>query len=216
MRMMAVIRAVLFDYGLVLTGPPDPAAKERMRALLGADEHVFHAAYWRQRHEYDRGTVTGPVYWHEIGMELGRTLDEREIAELIEHDVTLWTQPNLPMIDWAGQLRRSGLRTGVLSNLGDAMEHGVRQKFAWMEEFDHHTFSHRLRVIKPEAAIYAHAIEGLGLRAEEVLFVDDREENVAAARTMGLHAVRYGDHAEFVKELREARFEDLLLPDALS
>jgi putative hydrolase of the HAD superfamily len=81
-----------------------------------------------------------------------------------------------------------------------------------MAGFDHHTFSHRLRLIKPDAAIYRHAIEGLQVPAAQTLFVDDREENVDAARAAGLHALQYADHASFVRTLRAEKFEGLPFP----
>jgi putative hydrolase of the HAD superfamily len=209
---MGVIRAVLFDYGLVLSGPPDPAAWERMRAFFDVDEATFYAAYWRHRHEYDRGALNGPAFWAVLGEELGGPLNEAEVGELMQVDVELWTQPNQPMIDWAAELRRAGVKVGVLSNLGDAMEAGVMSRFAWLAEFNHRTFSHRLLMLKPEAAIYQHALEGLGVPADEVLFIDDRKENVEAAREAGMVAIQYLDHAGFVDEMRAENFEGLPLP----
>jgi putative hydrolase of the HAD superfamily len=153
---MPVIRAVLFDYGLVLSGPPEEAAWERIRELLGADEASLHAAYWRPRLDYDRSTLDGRGFWRVAARELGRSLREDEVAALMEADVELWTQPNQAMIDWAAALQRAGVRTGILSNIGDAMEEGVRLRCPWMADFDHHTFSHRLRMVKPEAEIYRH------------------------------------------------------------
>jgi putative hydrolase of the HAD superfamily len=211
---MTLIRGVLFDYGLVLSGPPDPVAWERIRSLLGADEGDFHAAYWRRRLDYDRGTFDGPGYWRETAQELGRSLSEAELATLLALDVELWTRPNQVMIDWAAEVSGCGVRTGILSNMGDAMEAGIVRRFAWMSGFTHSTFSHRVGSIKPEAAIYRDAIEGLGVPAEQVLFVDDREENVLAARANGMHALVYADHASFLKSLREAGFEGLPFPAA--
>jgi putative hydrolase of the HAD superfamily len=117
------------------------------------------------------------------------------------------------MINWAAALQRAGVRTGILSNIGDAMEEGVRLRCPWIANFDHHTFSHRLRMIKPQAEIYRHAVEGLQVPADEVLFVDDREENVEAARAVGLHAIQYVDHASFVTAMREGGFMGLPLPE---
>lgn len=209
---MSLIRAVLFDYGMVLCSAPDSAAWESMKSLLHTDEKRFHAAYWRRRLDYDRGALNGPAFWHETARELGRSLSEDELAALLDLDVTLWTQPNQPMIDWVQALRRAGVRTGILSNIGDAMEEGILRQCPWMTEFDHHTFSHRLRIIKPDAAIYRHAVEGLDVAAEQVLFIDDREENIEGAKAAGMHAIQYTDHASFVKALRQGEFEGLPFP----
>lgn len=216
---MTSIRAVLFDYGLVLSGPPDPAARQQMEHLLHADSASFHHAYWSHRDDYDRGILTGAAYWRTVARDLRQPVGEASLAPetlnaLLAADTALWTQPNQPMIDWAASLHRAGIRTGILSNLGDAMESGIRARFDWIGAFDHHTFSHRLGIAKPDAAIYRHAAEGLALPPHNILFIDDREPNIAAARTAGMTAIRYTDHESFLKELGNAAFQGLPLPAA--
>jgi HAD superfamily hydrolase (TIGR01509 family) len=49
---------------------------------------------------------------------------------------------------------------------------------------------------KPAAAAYEVAARTLGARPEELLFVDDREENCAAARALGMAAIRFVDAGE--------------------
>jgi putative hydrolase of the HAD superfamily len=207
---MTKIRAVLFDYGLVLCGVPDGAAWERMQSLLGADAESFHAAYWRYRDAYDRGALNGVAYWRTVAKDLRSDVDEQTLAALLEADVEHWGRPNEAMIAWAAALQRAGVRTGVLSNLGDAMEAGILARFEWLRAFTHHTFSHRLGIAKPDAAIYRHAAEGLRVKPEEILFVDDREENVEGARAAGMLAIQYGEHQAFVAEMHEAGLGELL------
>ncbi|SNS78111.1 putative hydrolase of the HAD superfamily [Granulicella rosea] len=198
---MSSVHAVLFDYGLVLCGPPDPAAWARMRAITGFDEPTLQKAYWTPRHEYDRGTYTGQGFWLEAGRIGGVALSDAQVEELIEADTDLWTQPNQPMIDWAARLQAAGVKTGILSNIGDAMEIGVRARMPWLAAFAHHTFSHNLKLAKPEQAIYRHAAEGLRTAPEHILFIDDKPENVAAAHEAGMQALQYTDHAVFLREL---------------
>jgi putative hydrolase of the HAD superfamily len=207
---MPHVTAVLFDYGLVLSGPPDPAAWERMKSLVHADEAGFHAAYWRHRNDYDRGALTAEAYWRNVAEDVRKTFDGALLEQLVEADTALWTQPNQPMIDWAAALQRAGVKTGILSNIGDAMETGVLSRCAWLSEFAHHTFSHRLGIAKPEAEIYRHAAEGLGVAPADILFIDDREENIAAARAAGMQAVQYTDHATFLRAMHDEGFGDLL------
>jgi putative hydrolase of the HAD superfamily len=199
---MTTIQAVLFDYGMVLSGPADPAAWAQMRTLLGVSEDQFNAAYWRSRDAYDRGTLSGIAYWRQVAEDVGRPIDEAMLTDLIAADTTLWTQENLPMIAWAAELQRRGVKTGILSNLGDAMEAGIRERFGWLEGFAHHTFSHRLGIAKPDAAIYTHAAAGLGLSPDEILFIDDRAVNVAAARESGMAGIVYADHPGFLEQMR--------------
>ena len=209
---MSPIEAVLFDYGLVLTGPADPAAWAGMKLVLGADESPYHEAYWAFRHAYDRGELSGLAYWHAVAERTGRSATESQVAELIALDTELWTQPNEEMIAWAARLQRAGVKTGILSNLGDAMETGILERFAWLGGFNHHTFSHRLRLAKPERAIYLHAANGLGCAPKKVLFIDDREENISGARAAGMVTIQYTGHDAFIAEMRRLSLDHLLNP----
>lgn len=211
---MPLIRAVLFDYGLVLSGPPDPVAQRRMETILNATHSELRSAYWRHRDNYDLGTLTGFRFWQIVGSELGHPLSERELAQLLEADVDLWTQPNQPIIDWAVALQSTGTLTGILSNMGDAMEDGITARFPWLSNFTERSFSHRLGVAKPDARIYRHAIAGLGVAAEQILFLDDRLENVEAAQALGINAIQYSSHEAFLRTFAEGGFTGVPNPTA--
>jgi len=196
----------------VLSGPPDPHAWERMKSLLQANEADFHAAYWRHREAYDRGALTAVTYWEAVASDLNRALDPSTLTGLNKADVALWTQPNHDMIAWADELQRAGYKTGILSNIGDGMEAGILARFDWLHRFDRHTFSHRLRMAKPDLAIYRYAAQGLGEDPSHILFVDDRKENILAARETGMFAVQYKSHTEFAEAMNSAGLQSLLHP----
>jgi putative hydrolase of the HAD superfamily len=204
------ITAVLFDFGQVLSGPPEAASWERLRTLLHSGEPAFAAAYWAHRHDYDRGTLNAKTYWKAVARDLHQPHSPELERDLIATDTALWTQPNQPMIDFAAGLQQRGIKTGILSNIGDAMEYGILAHFPWLTRFDHHTFSHRLKIAKPELEIYAHAAEGLRTPPAEILFLDDREENIVAARAAGMTAILYGTHPQFVADLRALHLAHLL------
>jgi putative hydrolase of the HAD superfamily len=206
------IDAVLFDYGMVLSGPPLPAAWARMLSITGLDETRFHPAYWAPRRAYDRGTHTGEEYWQVVGAHAGLTLDSAQITALIAADNDLWTQLNLPMLKWAQELQRAGVRTGILSNLGDAMAAGIFSRFDWIDGFHHCTWSYTLKLAKPEVAIYLHAAQGLETQPEKILFIDDREENIAGAALAGMQTIRYTTHEAFEIEMTQRGLTALLHP----
>jgi putative hydrolase of the HAD superfamily len=205
------IEAVLFDYGLVLSGPPDPVAWAGMREITGLDQNTLHDAYWTHRLDYDRGTHTGPSYWRTAAHHAGVTLTPAQIAALIEADTSLWTKPNQPMIDWALRLQSAGTRIGIVSNLGDSMTAGVLQRFPWLLSFDFCIWSHTLNVTKPAPAIYQAAAKGLRTPAPAILFIDDRPENIAGALAIGMQAIPYTNHELFLDELTTRGLRELWL-----
>ncbi|HXS13977.1 MAG TPA: HAD family phosphatase [Acidobacteriaceae bacterium] len=209
---MPQIRAVLFDFGLVLSGPPDPVARRRMETILNVSHPELRGAYWRHRDDYDLGVLNGVSFWRIVGAELGHPPTGDELAQLLQADVDLWTKPNQPMIDWAAALQSAGVSTGILSNMGDAMETGIAARFPWLAGFTHCTFSHRLGIAKPDERIYRYAIAGIGEPPQATLFIDDRLENVEAARMAGLRAIQYTSHGDFLRAFQDTGFTGLPLP----
>ena len=93
----------------------------------------------------------------------------------------------------------------MLSNMPHDMIVHVRQKFGWLQQFDHLTFSAEVGLIKPDAAIYEHSLRGIGVPASEALFVDDKEPNVQGARAVGMRAIRFQSVGQFAEDLKNAR-----------
>ena len=206
---MPNVEAILFDFGKVLSMPPGPAAWAQMQQIAGISEAQLEDRYWRSRDDYDEGLLTGDQYWRAIAGD-GVTPDA--LAALKAADVDLWTDMNQPMLAWVGQLHAAGFRTGILSNMPDAMAEGICERFDWIRNFDHAVWSHALKLRKPQPAIYVAAIEGLGVAADRILFLDDKEENIAAAHDAGMQAILYSDHGSFVQEMNRRGLAPLLLP----
>ncbi len=195
---MAYIQAVLFDFGKVLTLAPNQAAWSRMREIGRLSEAQLEERYWALRDDYDAGLFTGDVYWQRIA---SRELTTKELSALKTADVDLWTDMNMPMLEWVAALHAAGFPTGILSNMPDAMAEGLCARFDWIGNFDHTIWSHALKIRKPDLAIYAEAIRGLNVPAANILFIDDKQENIEAGRAAGLQAILYSDHERFVQEM---------------
>ena len=174
-----------------------------MLTISRLDEGPLLAGYWAHRHEYDRGALKGPVYWQAVAQHAGSEFDLAQVEALIAADTDLWTDMNLPMVEWAKRLQRAGIRTGILSNIGDSIAEGICAKLPWLSAFDHCTWSHALGMAKPERMIYEKTAESLKTAPQHILFVDDKEENIAAAKVVGMQAIRYDGHVEFEREMRE-------------
>ena len=205
------IDAVLFDYGMVLSGPPNPQAWSRMRSISGLDEANLHREYWAHRHPYDRGDHTGVAYWQLVGQHNNLAFTASQVDGLIDADTDLWGDLNQPMVEWARRLQHAGIPTGILSNIGDAMANGLLRRHDWLTAFDHCTWSYSLNLAKPEAAIYRHAADGLGTLPGRILFIDDRADNIEAARNFGMQVVQYQNHDQFLNEMHRRSFDALLL-----
>jgi putative hydrolase of the HAD superfamily len=195
------IRAVIFDYGMVLSHPQDPAALENLLAITGLDRDTFDNHYWAHRHAYDMGKLNGRSYWQQFAADASIELTATDIERLIENDVLMWCTINEPMLAWAQALAESGFRIGILSNMGEDTLSYMRQEFAWLGDFHHHTWSCELGIAKPDPGIYIYTCEKLGVAPSEALFLDDKIENVEAAQRVGLHAIQFTNITQLQQDL---------------
>ncbi len=200
------INAVILDYGEVLCHRASDEEFRRMAKLFGTEEKAFRTLWKKNRGAYDRGDMTAEAYWTAMANDTGARIDAGQLDEVCKWDVEMWANINAQMVTWLRQLRRAEIKTALLSNMHPAMISYLRENFDWLDLFDFKTFSAEVRLIKPDRAIYEHTLRGLGAKAEETLFVDDREINVRAARELGIHAVRFQSMEQLQGELRAMGF----------
>jgi putative hydrolase of the HAD superfamily len=183
------LQAVIFDYGNVLCAPQPRADVEAMAAILNAPVAAFEQAYWETREAFDAAAFSPEEYWAGIAAKLGREVSNHARERLIAVDNRSWSHPAPIMPDWASRLRSSGIRTAVLSNMPVTLRAYLESGVPWLPAFDHLTFSCDVRIAKPAAGIFHHCLDGLNAAPEATLFLDDREENVRAAQSLGIHSL---------------------------
>jgi putative hydrolase of the HAD superfamily len=110
-----------------------------------------------------------------------------------------------PLFALVRRVRRSGIRTAVLSN---ADAYAVEP--AWSDLFDAVVLSGVVGVAKPDPESYQITARRLGLAPRQCVFVDDLRSNVAGAVAVGMIAVHHRDVRTTVDEL-EVLFERELL-----
>ncbi|MFE9633654.1 HAD family hydrolase [Streptomyces sp. NPDC006463] len=183
---MTAVKAVLFDMFGVIARLQSPASQAVLERMAGVERERFWAAYWSRRTPYDRGDVSGPAYWKGVCDDLDIPLDERLTTELIAADVASWSEVDQDCVDLLRTLADRGLTLGLLSNIPEELAVRYETYEPWLNLFAAVGFSCRIGSAKPEPAAYAWCVRELALPAGEILFVDDRADNVVAARELGL------------------------------
>jgi putative hydrolase of the HAD superfamily len=202
----ANIKAVILDYGQVLARCPTAQEFGRMAKVFHVSFESFYELWEASRGPYDCGDLTAEEYWLKLAEETHSSIDADQIEMLRKVEVEIWSHCNQDMIDWVSRLHAAGIKTGLLSNMPWDLVKYVRTNFKWMENFTFKTFSAEVRLIKPGAAIYEHTLRGLEVAAAEALFVDDRANNIEAARALGIRGIEFRTTAELRDELEVLNF----------
>ncbi|GAA4614670.1 HAD family hydrolase [Saccharopolyspora hordei] len=194
-------RAVVFDYGGVLTTPSRVALRGWMEQE-GVLPETFSAALkeWLSRsappgtpiHRLETGEISAEEFNRTLAQRL-RTRDGGPVAPeglLQRMFARLDSEP--AMLDLVRALRQRGVRTALLSNSwGNEYPWDVLDGL-----FEVTVVSADVRLRKPDPRIYRLVLDRLGLPAEQVVFVDDGAPNVDAAEQLGMRAVLHTDPAD--------------------
>jgi putative hydrolase of the HAD superfamily len=176
---------------MVLTGLPNVAAHDAMVRITGQSAEQFEKFYWADRHAYDEGKLSGVMFWQKFAHDSNLSLSAANLDELNRQDALMWTTQNPAMVAWQRKLKTAGIRTAILSNMGDSVLENIKREFRWIDDFDVLVWSYQLHLAKPDPAIYRHTLKELGTRPEETLFLDDKLVNVDAAKALGMKALEF-------------------------
>ena len=177
---------VLFDMFGVIARQQSPDSQAHLATVADNATPAFWEAYWQLRPPYDRGDVNGPQYWRTVAQRLGTTFGAAQITELIEADLASWSAVDASMVDLIGELVSAGRDIALLSNIPEELAAYYEERHAWLRDFSALGFSCRIGHAKPEAGAFEWCCRTLGREPGQFLFVDDRADNIAAAKALGM------------------------------
>lgn len=191
-------RAVLFDVEGVIAHPDLDALRRGYEAIwpglrledveTARDGPALYPLWER----YSTGTIEPRAYWRAVLESLGRPADDARLdalAKVLER--AWWADVDPAILDIADAVRAASggrVKVGLLSN--SCADHDAALA-AFAPRFDAACFSHRVGRRKPDAAAYLGAASALGVEPRDIVFVDDRVRNTAAAERLGMTTVHF-------------------------
>lgn len=209
---MSLIRAVISDFGGVLTTPLlhsfaafqdqtgiSPVSLGRAMQTI-AERDGAHPLF-----ELEMGRMTEADYLEQMADALEPELGHRPQMVGFKEIFFKALDPNEPMIELMRELSGSH-RMALLTNNIREWEPLWRAKLPVDEIFEFVVDSAFVGMRKPDPAIYELTVERLGdgIAPGECLFVDDVEVNIEAARGLGMTAVHFRANEQAIPEIRAA------------
>ncbi len=184
---MKTAKTIVFDLGKVLVdfdyaiAGRKLAARAKMPALeLG--QFLIHVPLIIR---YETGLLTSEEFYQEVRAASGYLGDMAEFASLFADIFS----PIEPMIQLHSELRRRGFPTYIFSNTNELAIRFIRNRFPFFQEFDGYILSYEHRSMKPEPRLYEVVEAQSGARGAEILYLDDRPENIAAGADRGWQVI---------------------------
>jgi epoxide hydrolase-like predicted phosphatase len=193
------IRAIVFDIGGVLEYTEAMTFDERWEKELGLEAG---AMLNRMIDTWGGGSI-GIVSLEEIHEKMGEVLGMSE-AQVNDYMEEMWASYlgtlNQELYDYFKSLRPR-FQTALLSNSFVGAREREEEAYKFSEVCDFIIYSHEVGLQKPKPAIYALTCEELGVSPQEVIFLDDRESLIEAAKAFGMQGVVFRDNAQTIAEI---------------
>jgi len=195
-------KAVGFDYGGVLAGPPGSGFGKEVSKLLNIDRQRYDELYFSRYRRLNLDQITWLDLWKEIIEELGQIEkwpDFLEIDNKYHHN----RSPNHEVIELAQKLKSKGLKVGILSNNSTEMAYKMRKELGDIFEVIH--VSAETGYVKPEPAGFRYFADALGVSLDELIFIDDAENSLKTAKGCGFKDILFTSHEQLYNDLKKLR-----------
>ncbi|MCX7828944.1 MAG: HAD family phosphatase [Thermanaerothrix sp.] len=194
------VKGVIFDYGGVLAEEGYVNTISALAANLGKDPEVTlraaEAAVFESRYIVGKGAEE--EFWRRFRELTGITLDDGTLREMILKGFVL--RPY--MVEVVKKVRSKGIRTFILSDQTDWLEE-LDRRDRFFQLFDGVYNSYRTGYTKRQREAFENLLRNEDLEPQEALFVDDREENVKLASSLGISSIRYVTKDQFLIDFLE-------------
>lgn len=191
------INTFIFDcFGVIYDPPLGGWYKDNMLRHGHIDENLGEILK-----EFDLGNLSEDDMLEYFSKYKGITSTKEEIRSEIDSYLKL----DLKLVNIIKGLKSKGLKTALLSNGHSSFfERKIYKVYPEFKDlFNEIIISSEVRMIKPDKEIYLHALDKIGSTPEEVLFIDDRQENVDGAINLGINGFLYTDSIAFVKYINQ-------------
>ena len=204
---LMAIKAVVFDIGGVLEHVEDDAWPEVWMGRWERRVHlpVGHVVATLAEHGPTGDMVTGKISEAQMRERYARVLglDDDQAQQMMAE---MWDaycgELDRQVRDFAAGLRPA-YATAILSNSADGARREEQRRFGFEELVDVIVYSHEVGLAKPDPAIFNLTGKLLGVEPHEIVFLDDHDGHVEAARACGWHAVLHRGAKGSIQEISE-------------
>jgi len=193
--------AVVFDLGKVLLDFNYGRAARAMTPHSRVDEEAFRLALDQSALlvRFETGELSADAMFAEVVRVTGYTGDFAGFARAFGDIFT-----EIPeMIDLHANLRSAGVPTYIFSNTNELAVEFIHRTYPFFRTFTGHVYSHTARCMKPQPGIYEVVEQMSGRRGSDLLYIDDREENVLAGAGRGWQVIHHLSARETVATVRQ-------------
>lgn len=196
-----MIKTIIFDLGGVIVSQEVERLDDTMADYLDVNPEELKGVTAGYKHDLSKGKIgLSDVYSHVLERFHKTNAVDEVVGKHLEIFGNILHELNEEILDLVKRLRERSYTVVCLVNAERDVVPLVRKRGLY-DHFEKAYISPDMGMAKPDAEIFLAALEDLGCRPEDALFIDDKLENVEGARKLGMKAIHYHEGMDLEKEM---------------
>jgi putative hydrolase of the HAD superfamily len=197
-----VIKAILFDFGGVIA---EEGFREGLKEIarkngISPEEFFSFVSDFIYTSGYLLGRAAEKDFWDALRKEMSiKGSDEELRREILDRFII-----RREIMKLVEQLKKRGYIVGILSDQTNWLDE-LDKRDGFLKLFDYVFNSYHLHKAKRDPTVFSDVAQTMGLRPEEVLFIDDNPENLRRAEEKGVRTILFTEFEDLLGRLKEER-----------
>ena len=198
-----MIKVIVFDVGGVLIRDPEEIIFNMMSDILKLPIIEIKNKLNNLVHDLTVGMISLSIFYERLNLIFPKLNGIDYFSKFKNNDFHI----NKKLFILIDKLRKKGYKTAILSNSVISLSNYNRELNLY-NGFDPIILSEEIGLAKPDKRIYEYLLKKIDLKPEEVVFIDDRKENIESAKNLGIKTILYNYELNLEEKLKD--FEILI------
>lgn len=195
-----MIKTIISDLGGVyFTDGTKNAISEISNRFSIPTEKVYKVLLGELGIQYRISKINEKEFWEKAQVLWGTNQDYKLLTKI-------WAEGNKPItrtVNIIKQLNQNGYEVLFLSNnIAERVDY-LEERYHFKQNFKDGIFSHTAKIVKPNIKIYELVLEKTKSKAEEIVYIDDKEECLVPAKRLGMSVIQFKDAERLKQDLEK-------------
>ena len=196
-----MIKVIVFDLGGVIVDYDHGIIAKKLSYISSKTEEEMYDYIFTSgiEQQYDTGKISSEEFYN-------FAIDYLKIDMFFESFSKIWSEiffEKPEMNDFIAGIESQKYKKLILSNTNELHFEYCMNHYPILKSFDQYFLSYKLGMRKPNLNIYEYLIRNSSYNPNEILFIDDKKENITTASKMGIKTIQYTTHLLFLEEMKK-------------
>lgn len=201
---------LLIDFGGVIGSHAPRLFLKEFAVKFDVELDDAIASFKKNMPLWQKGQITEDEFWKLFQMDLNLPQPEETFINTCKELLRFFVTVNNELLNYLADYKKKheDINLVLFSNCGKELSEYIEKEYALSDVFDVTLYSGVIGAAKPDKKAFERALDSVGVSANQCLFIDDKEANIAAATALGIPSLLFTSTDECITAIEKIRTED--------